>query len=296
MNPQKKHKAALIGKEELTSELLYKLYKPYGYEIHTLSDIERLESLVKTYDNNTFALVPYINERTMEIVIEQEYQHLMFNFPRQWKETNFYKEKLRNRNYMLPVTGVVAEYVNAGDIQKILFMELIYDDEIVLLYRIKTLGNGELSGYFQTKNQTFYSIYEGTTHSEWHYKLENFILENYMIMTCEYDIDRKKNYAIQQVEVLDNTFHYPYQPLVKYTYKSRQLKKGSEREKIQRYIKEKYQEEICNRSGYIRKLPKNQKASDEARQYAAELGLSLPEGKTFVRAHEFHVYRKICSK
>ena len=53
---------------------------------------------------------------------------------------------------------------------------------------------------------------------------------------------------------------------------------------------------ICNRSGYIRKLPKNQKASDEARQYAAELGLSLPEGKTFVRAHEFHVYRKICSK
>ena len=34
----------------------------------------------------------------------------------------------------------------------------------------------------------------------------------------------------------------------------------------------------------------------DAIQYAAQLGLSLPDGKTFVRAHEFHVYTKIQAK
>lgn len=116
-----------------------------------------------------------------------------------------------------------------------------------------------------------------------------------MILTCDYQIDKKKNYAIQQVEFLEKEFHYPYQPLVTYTY---QQKAGSSKKnsKIsnQRYIKEEYQVEIRTRSGYIRRLPENQCASSEAINYAASLGLKLPAGKTFVRSHEFRIYRKIC--
>ena len=47
------------------------------------------------------------------------------------------------------------------------------------------------------------------------------------------------------------------------------------------------------RCGYIRSLPKDQHVSEEALQHARELGLELPEGKTFVRSHEFKVYRKV---
>ena len=89
----------------------------------SVADVERLESTVKVYDNNNFALVPYINERTKEIVIQKEYQHYMPEFPRQWKRTSFYKEKLLKRKYMLPVAGITADFINAGFIRKIIFIE-----------------------------------------------------------------------------------------------------------------------------------------------------------------------------
>lgn len=293
---EKHHKDILYGRKPLTEEFLYKLYKPYGYEVRSVADVERLESMVKVYDNNNFALVPYINERTKEIVIQKEYQHYMPEFPRQWKRTSFYKEKLLKRKYMLPVTGITADFINAGFIRKIIFIEIVYNDEMILLYRVITKGNGELSGYYQTKSQTFYSIYEHTNRHEWHEALENFILENYMILTCDYEIDRKKNFAIKQADHLETEFYFPYQPLVKYTYKSKRKSSLSGTATLCKYSKKEYQEEVRNRSGYIRTLPKGQKVSMDAIQYAAQLGLSLPDGKTFVRTHEFHVYTKIQAK
>lgn len=43
----------------------------------------------------------------------------------------------------------------------------------------------------------FYSIYEHTNRDEWYERIENFILKNYMILTYQYEIDRKKNFAIR---------------------------------------------------------------------------------------------------
>lgn len=292
---EKNYKAEIMGKRELTDELLRKVYKTYGYNIHGIADVERLEAVAKTYDNNIFTMIPYISEDTRDMIIEREYQHYKTEFPRQWKSTDVYKDNLKRRNYMLPSSGVTAEYVNAGDFRKILFKEVLYNDEIILLYRVITYDNGEFSGYFQTKKQIFFSIFEATNRADWHDALENFILENYMVLTCDYVIDRKKNYALNQVEILENTFHFPYQPLVKYTYRNKAIKKPDGKSITRHYVKENYQEEVRTRLGYIRNLPENQRASQEATQYAADLGLALPDGKTFVRAHEYRVYRKIYS-
>ena len=117
-----------------------------------------------------------------------------------------------------------------------------------------------------------------------------------MILTCDYEIDRKKNFAIKQADHLETEFYFPHQPLVKYTYKSKGKSSSSSTATLCKYSKKEYQEEVRNRSGYIRALPKGQKASMDAIQYAAQLGLSLPDGKTFVRTHEFHVYTKIQAK
>ena len=276
---------------ELTEKQIYHAYRPYGYEIRSMYDIEALDARARVYDNNNYAMIPYINEKTSKVLIQEPYQHHVPDFPRQWKNTGFYKEKLLHRSYMLPTAGITARYSNAGEIREIYFLEQFHNDEIILLYRVSTYGNGEYSGYFHTKSQVFYSIFENTNCPEWHDQVENFILENYMILTCSYEIDKKKNFAIRQTDNLQE-FHFPYQPLASYTYKQDSERHNDKIHKNRRYVKEEYQEEMRTRCGYIRSLPKYQHVSEDALQHARELGLELPEGKTFVRSHEFKVYRK----
>lgn len=283
----------LFGKEDVNPLQIHKAYKTYGYDVWTLDDVHYLEAITKTNENNTFAMISYISDNTPNMLIETPYQHQCPTFPRQWKSTDFYLEKLQHRNYMLPASGIEAKYYNAGDIRKIYYQEVFYHGEIVLLYKVTTAYNGQYSGYFHTKSQYFYSIYKGTDKEIWHEEIKNFILENYMILTCDYDIDRKKNYAIRQVDDFKNEFHYEYQPLVVFIYQGKSGKDKSNSAHTRKYVKEEYQEETITRSGYIRRLPAGQCASDEAIQHAVELGLELPAGKTFVRSHEYTVYRKI---
>ena len=117
-----------------------------------------------------------------------------------------------------------------------------------------------------------------------------------MVLSCDYEIDRKKNFALKQTdsEQLDTGFYYPEQPLVCYSYKNTGSNKNGSRSC--RYVKEEYKEELRSRSGYIRRLPEGQCASMEAVQTARELGLDLPEGRTFVRSHDYHVYVKAVKK
>lgn len=285
----------ITGKTDLNKGKILREYQPYGYDVSNLEEIHTLEVIARTYDNNCYVMIPYINNKISKIVIQEPYKHHIPDFPREWKCTEAYKEMLKYRNYMLPTSGITATYHNAGDIKEIFFQEIFYQEEIVLLYRVSTYCNGEYSGYYHTKSQTFYSIYEHATRFEWNKNIENFILENYMVLTCDYAIDRKKNFAIKRVDELEQEFHYPYQPLVVYTYEAAVNSRNGigKKRKTRIYDKEKYEEELRMRGGYIRNLPVGQYASEEARQYAYRLGLDLPEGKTFVRSHEFKTYRKI---
>lgn len=283
----------IFGKEEVNPIQIHKAYKTYGYDVWTLDDIHRLEAITKTNEGNTFAMIPYISENTPHMLIETPYQQQCPTFPRQWKPTEFYLAKLQRRNYMLPASGIEASYYNAGDILKIYFQEVFYHDEIVLLYKVTTAYNGQYSGYFHTKSQYFYSIYKGTDKEIWHEEIKNFILENYMILTCDYEIDRKKNMAIRQVDHFQNEFHFPDQPLAMFSYQSKISKDEKNSTRARKYTKEEYQEEMITRCGYIRRLPVGQHASEEAIQHATELGLDLPAGKTFVRSHDYTIYRRI---
>lgn len=284
----------ISGGDKLTAKRIHEAYKPYGYDFYSLDEAQISETIAKVYDNNQYTMIPYISEQTMDIVVQEPYQHREPVFPRIWKNTEIYREKLGHRNYMLPSNVMTAEFINAGDIKTLHFAEILRNNEIVLLYRVVTKENGEYSGYYHTKSQAFYSIFEHSNRPEWHERAENFILENYMILTCNYEIDRKKNYAIRQVDFLEGEFHYPYQPLAVYSYKADGGNKDRRSKGYSRkYVKEEYQEEMRSRKGYIRRLPVNQHASDAAIQNALDLGLELPEGMTFVRSHEYRVYRKL---
>lgn len=286
----------ITGRHSITSKMISKAYGKYGYSIHGMEEIELFTNLVNVYDNNNYILVPYIDEHNLFIRVDVPYQHHMPIFPRCWKETGFYKDKLKLRNYMLPPGGVTVEYANAGDIEKIMFSEVIHNEQVVMLYHVFTKANGEYAGFYSTKNQVFFSIFENTNASPWHLDAENFLLENYMMLTCNYDIDRKKNYAIQQVDNLEKSFHYPYQPLARITYQSHMAAEGSGTGKPRRYDKLNYQEEVRERDGMIRQLPAGRKPSAEAVQYARNMGYDLPPGRTFVRPYQYRVYCKIRSK
>lgn len=283
----------LFGTEDINPNQIHKAYKTYGYDVWNFDDIHRLEAITKTNENNTFVMIPYMSENTSNLLIAAPYQHLRPTFPRKWKSTEFYLEKLQHRNYMLPSSGVKANYHNAGDIREVYYQEVMYNNEIVLLYKVTTSHNGQYSGYYHATSQYFYSIYKGTDRQIWHDDIKNFILENYMILTCDYEIDRKKNYAIKHVDNFQNEFFFPEQPLVTFRYQGKQSKGDPNHTGVRKYIKEEYQEEMITRCGYIRRLPTGQHASDEAIQYALELGLDLPAGRTFVRSHEYTIYRKI---
>ncbi len=284
---------SLLKAGQLSSKKLYDTFNKYGYEIRSLEEWDFLINITRVFDNNTFRMIPYIDERTAFVSIEELFMSNIIEFPRRWKSTEVYSERLKERDYLLPANGVIATYKNAGDIKEIRFIETLHEHEVVMLYRVST-RYGQFSGYYCTKSGRFYSIYDDTV-GPMHEQIKNFVLENYMLLTCDYEIRSKRIYAIRQTENLQTEFHYPDQPLVSFQYRTldRPAVSGKAQWRAHAYHKEEYQEEIKTRVGYIRNLPTGQKASDTACEYAGKLGIRLAEGKTYVRSHLYRVYHKL---
>ncbi len=280
----------------LSSRDISEAYRMYGYNVNSLEQAAFFENIVRLHENNVYFMAPFISNRTSSLILKEALGGNILSFPRQWKKTEVYRERLLNRNYMLPRSGVTGIYKNAGSIKKIIFFETIRFGEVVLLFKIVTDWGGECSGFYWTKSQVFFAGCNCADEKDRGNPLENFILENYMVLSCDYEIDRKKNFAIKQTDLgqMDIEFYYPGQPLVCYSYKNTGSNKNGRRSC--RYVKEEYKEELRSRSGYIRRLPEGQSASVEAVQTARELGLDLPEGRTFVRSHDYHVYVKAVKK
>ena len=280
----------------LSSRDIREAYRMYGYNINSLGQAAFFENIVRLHENNVYFMVPFISNRTSSLILKEALGGNILSCPRQWKKTEVYRERLLNRNYMLPRSGVTGIYKNAGSIKKIIFFETVRFNEVVLLFKVVTDWDGECSGFYWTKNQVFFAGCDRAGEKDRGNPLENFILENYMVLSCDYEIDRKKNFALKQTDLgqIDTEFYYPGQPLVCYSYKNTGSNKNGRRSC--RYVKEEYKVELRSRSGYIRRLPEGQCASVEAVQTARELGLDLPEGRTFVRSHDYHVYVKAVKK
>ena len=280
----------------LSSRDIREAYRMYGYNINSLEQAAFFENIVRLHENNVYFMASFISNRTFDLILKEALGGNILSCPRQWKKTEVYRERLLNRNYMLPRSGVTVIYKNAESIRKIIFLETVRFNEVVLLFKVVTDWGGECSGFYWTKNQVFFAGCDRAGEKDRGNPLENFILENYMVLSCDYEIDRKKNFALKQTDLgqIDTEFYYPGQPLVCYSYKNTGSNKNGRRSC--RYVKEEYKEELRSRSGYIRRLPEGQCASVEAVQTARELGLDLPEGRTFVRSHDYHVYVKAVKK
>lgn len=244
--------------------------------------IERHENLI---DISIFESIPFINERTENIMpikwMEMAYLANL-KLPRQWKSTEFYKEQLKKRKFKIDRKGCKAFFKNAGNIKEIFFMEdVTKEKQIVMLYRVTTT-KGSFMGFYHLGDDYFFSAYRSSDNKEVHYDLENFVLEVYTEIVCGLEKDRKRIYALQEVEDIDNIENMkPTHVYVEFSLYDKKYDSDELNGKRRKGTKQK----AHDRGIAIRKLREGQHASEEAYERAMEYGIELQEGYTFVRSY-----------
>lgn len=254
-------------------------------EYSQLNMIEKNENMT---DINIFEMIPFINERTKDIFPQKWFplaETKYYKKPRQWKPTEFYKEQLQKRKYILDRKGVKVYLKNAGRFTEIFFKEDVTKDrKIAMLYRL-TVPEGSFMGYYHLQDQNFFSPYKQSSEKSINYEIENFVLELYTEIVCGLEKDRKRIYAIMEVDDIDNIPDYRDT----HVYVQYQLyNKETDREELNGH-KRGFKQKAHERSHSIRKLKEGFQASEEAIIRAQEMGIELQEGYTYVKNYSVGV-------
>ena len=279
----------------LSSDLYEKNYRKYGYHITSEGDATALRMASRNYTNTLYGLNYFITENHKEIMDFRPYdvRHIVV-MPRKWRNTDFYENAVKQRNYALPSMGVYAEYEYAGEIKRGLFMETCKNETIYLLFKFET-DYGDICGWYDTREGDFFCPFTGTNIPDMCEEIKNFVLENYYLLTIkELDYSKKKlSSMIVSDGVSSYSDRYLQQPIVKYSYKNHKVKAGREESVMRHYDRSNYVEMNKDIAGFPRKLPDGQRAGEDKIAYALSLGLILEEGYTFVRPFRKKTYHKI---
>ncbi|RPK19997.1 hypothetical protein [Paenibacillus xylanexedens] len=243
---------------------------------------ERNESLA---DIAIFGMIPYINERTTNIVPKDFYPHAeadRLTPARKWKPTEFYKEQLQSRKYLIDRKGIKLYLKNAGNWSEAMLMEdVTKSGQIVMLYRLSN-PEGSTYGFYNLQDDYFFSCYKYSDGPQLHLEIENLILELYTEVVCGLEIDVKRAYGIQEVEDISNTEgHRSTRLFVQY----QQYNEKTDSAELKGKRKGGHTQRPHERRYALRKLSGNRVASDEAIERAKELGIELQEGYTFVQSY-----------
>lgn len=276
-------------KRNITNEnYIVKKFNKIDKNIRNINDINNLIRNEQIINNMILIMSGFINNSNLDLIPDFFFLPLSgFKDIRIWKETKFYKNNINNRKYILPKEGILAEYLNAGNIKSILFKELYKDNQIYMAYKLTDINNKSIYGIYDVKLMRFYSIYSGGTgEKRFGTIIENFVLETYSHLICDMEIKNKRISALKIVESLNADF-YPNQPIVKF---SSIIIKENRKTKCIAFNKEKYRKEIISISPFIRKLPIGNKASKDAINNALKFGYQLQDGETFVRGFKKSLY------
>ena len=199
------------------------------------------------------------------------------------------KKKLLRRNKTLPTNGVLIKFNDNRLFEEVLLKEIFYEDTIFLLYKVKTT-EGDTVGFFDTREQYFFSIFlEYTENLNVHKNFGDFILFLYSCY-CLND----ENY---QLNKLHHYFLLGLQPLSAEGYlqggklKNRFNPDKEHKDGVARIDNDNYTTETRGIQGYIRKLPEGQKASEKAIETAEALGYSLAYNETYVQPFTKQIFK-----
>lgn len=275
------------------------VFGKYGYDISSMSDLDRVTNEDRMFTLHQCALMPYINEYTFDILPDSINPFNGFALPFYALQCNTgftegeLESLLRKRARTLPTNG--AKFVLSNEetgqlvFNEVLLKEVCYGDSIVMLYKASTIC-GEISGHYNTRTGRFFSIFHEAKDLTTYQRLKAFILYLYATQVCRkglellsklnerfwYDTEEKPSENLRidipvQVYGRGGRLRNEYRPE-----ESRSLtgaRKGND----------KYTEETREIAGHVRKLGEGRHASQEAIERAEALGFDLMPDETYVQ-------------
>ena len=259
------------------------LCKKHSFPVNSMFEWEMLVGTDKIQSTTTAVLLPFINEFTFDILPKTPFSirtDRIKNLKSSLDLTTIH-QALTKRKQTLPSNGVRIDFSDNSIFKTLFLKEILYDNSIYFLYRLVTTQDGDLSGYYDTREPFLYTslrdYHENPTIAE---NIEKFLLFCYGCYTLRddnFNLLKINDFFIIQGEL----------PLAAQGYmQGGKLKNVIDEEKstgTARKGNDAYETEDRAVQGYIRKLPKNQQASQQAIEYAQSLGYDLESDETYVR-------------
>ena len=276
---------ALMTPEKLTPGTMVKVYAKRGYKINSIEEAEVFRVIQQLHSNVVAYLTPYINEFTKDIIPQASFNPVIAEYlidvPVVNKSSNAFKNTLCHRRKTLPANGLKIHFENSTFTKDILLKEIYHNGAIVCLYRLET-AQGETAGFYNTQTKQFVSMF---THTE----QQTQLLGNYVETTILWCYAAFVGSDTSILPTAESYNEYLSDPTAEITFTSigGKLRVPTETKHIRTIAgDDRYETEIKHISGYIRKLPDGQKASERAVTLALSLGYDLAENETYVQPFE----------
>lgn len=265
-------------------------YSKAGYdEVKTPDDVDKHGNIDRVYTNQIAALLPFTNEYTYDLLPKAPYNAYEYPFRNVHVAVPAEDliEKLHHRNRTLPTNGVVFKFQDTFLFREAQMKETFYNGSIYMLYRVDTVL-GELAGYYDTHDGIFFSILSDAEGRVAYRHFRNLLLYLYAcVVTGEgpkLQLSMAENCWYE--EIASGSTRTPIQAdAFGLGGKLKNVFDGDEETEYHALRKgnEKYTEEERAIQGYIRRVGKGRKPSEEAVAYAESLGYELAPDETYVR-------------
>lgn len=283
------------SRESNTIDNALKYMRRHGLSIYTKEDFVRFHANDQLITNMILIMAPLLNEHTEQINTHRYYpvaEGICFLQP--VMDTHYYKKWLRKKQFFLPINGLRATYMNSADIDEVYYQEVWVDNRIILLFKVTT-KQGDFSGFYDNAIEFFFSPWENSKNGiHFHELIENFILENYCLLTIEpetlFQMPEWK-YRIYQQETIPSL---PIKKIPTVTFYLPSKGTASKENTTHYRVFDRSQLQSITKSiaPFIRQLPSGAKASEEAIERAKQYHYILREGETFVRPFKKRTYRR----
>lgn len=302
---------ALPNTYEKAMDVLVGIYRKNGFDVHSPEEIDQIGQTDRLFTCDRCSIMPYINEYTYDMLPDSKNpfnceMHPLLILDVDMISADQMVELLHRRAHTLPSNGITVEFeseesrleplhlkgLRSDIIQKLKLKELLYDDAIIMLYRLKT-AMGEVSGYYNTQTGYFFTPFlEKDADPIFHTKLKKLILYLYACQVCRagpqmfamhdslirYAPPLERRKSIQEcMPIHINVFGQGGK--LKDTYRL-----TNEHEHTgKRAGDERYEAEPRAIQGFIRKVGEGKQASAAAIERAEALGFSLAADETYVQ-------------
>ena len=276
---------ALMTPDKLTPDTMLKVYAKRGYKVNSWEDTEILRVTQQLHTNVVAYLTPYINEFTIDIIPQSSFSPVLGEYlkdvPVLVKNSDAFKETLCHRRKTLSANGLKIHFENSTFTKDVLLKEIYHNGAIVCLYRIETT-QGETAGFYNTQTKQFVSMF---THTEEQTTLLGNYIEN-TILWCYAAFVGSDTSILPTAECYNEYLNDPNAEIT-FTSIGGKLRVPTETKHIRTIAgDDRYETEVKHISGYIRKLPDGQKASERAVTLAQSLGYDLADNETYVQPFE----------